>query len=266
MSIYDYMSNFWYKNEYKQCSMTEIALYFCLLYEANRQHWASPFMVVTKMLIARLGTTNQNIMKARKSLMQRGLITFSEGESKGKAAFYTLSLNTTDNNEHSQVLTQALTQTLPQEVTPALPQVMTESLTQALPPTNKKEEDTIREEKKGANVTPHSPHKKAMLTLDELKAKLLGDAEWQEGLSKQLDKVGINLSGEALKGKIIEFFDEQRGKNVTHKEEADCRSHVYNWINYRYKSNKYGQDRKREGRVGRVEISDNRPEDYEGAC
>ena len=47
MSIYDYLIYFWQKNEYDQCSLSEIALYFCLLHESNRQHWASPFKAST---------------------------------------------------------------------------------------------------------------------------------------------------------------------------------------------------------------------------
>ena len=67
MSIYDYLIYFWQKNEYDQCSLSEIALYFCLLHESNRQHWASPFKASTQMLMARLGTSKPN-MTARVSL------------------------------------------------------------------------------------------------------------------------------------------------------------------------------------------------------
>lgn len=262
MSIYDLITNFWFRNEYDQCSLSEVALYFCLLHEANRQHWASPFKAGTQMLIARLGTSNQNIMKAREGLMRRGLITFTKGEGKGKPALYTLNLNTSENG----VQPQPLTQTLTQEVTPSLTQVVTEALTPALPLLNKKEEDTIHVEKKDATITHSSSQQKVLLTLDDLQTKLLDDAEWQAGLSKRLATVGIPLSGEALRGKIIEFFDDQRGRNVTHKEEADCRSYVFNWIKYHTKTNNYGQEGRNDNKVGRAEISDNRPQDYQGAC
>lgn len=50
MGIYDYMNHFWFENENDPCSLSEGVLYFYLLYEANRQHWASPFKVSTQML------------------------------------------------------------------------------------------------------------------------------------------------------------------------------------------------------------------------
>ena len=96
MSIYDYLICFWQKNEYDQCSLSEIALYFCLLNEANRQHWVSPFKASTQMLIARLGTSKQNVMKARDCLMRRGLISYVKGDGKGKPALYTLLISSAD--------------------------------------------------------------------------------------------------------------------------------------------------------------------------
>jgi hypothetical protein len=262
MSIYDFITNFWFRNEYDQCSLSEVALYFCLLHEANRQHWASPFRASTQILIARLGTSNQNIMKAHEGLMRRGLITYSKGEGKGKPALYTLNLNTSEN----VVQPRPLTQTLTQEMTSSLTQVVTEALTPALPHFKKKDKDTIHVEKKDTSITHPSSQQKVLLTLDDLQTKLLDDAEWQAGLSKRLAAVGIPLSGEALRGKIIEFFDDQRGRNVTHKEETDCRSYVFNWIKYHTKTNNYGQKGRNDSKVGRAEISDNRPQDYQGAC
>ena len=73
MGIYDYMNHFWFENENDPCSLSEGVLYFYLLYEANRQHWASPFKVSTQMLAARLNTSKQNVMKARDGLRKRGL-------------------------------------------------------------------------------------------------------------------------------------------------------------------------------------------------
>ena len=236
MSIYDYLIYFWQKNEYDQCSLSEIALYFCLLHESNRQHWASPFKASTKMLMARLGTSKPNIMKARESLMRRGLISYVKGDGKGKPALYTL--------------TQQVTQVLP----PALP----------LP--NIKEEDSRNAVRKEKSSTPSPSQANKELTLDELQGKLLADTEWMNGLSKRLTAVGFNLSGDNLKGKINEFFDDLRSRKITHKEENDCRNYVFNWIKYHNKNNNYGQERKCESKAGPTQILDNRPEDYKGAC
>ena len=90
MGIYDHMNHFWFENENNPCSLSESVLYFYLLYEANRQHWVMPFKVSTQMLVARLNTSKQNVMKAREGLRKRGLIDFSKGEGKGKPVLYTL--------------------------------------------------------------------------------------------------------------------------------------------------------------------------------
>lgn len=246
MSIYDYLIYFWLKNEYDQCSLSEIALYFCLLHEANRQHWTSPFKASTQMLMARLGTSKQNVMKARDALMRRGLISYVKGDGKGKPALYTLLLSPAGDGGQSQEFTQPLPQMSP------------------LP--NKKEKDSINAVRKETLSTPSPSQSNKELTLDELQAKLLADTEWMNGLSKRLSAVGITLSGDDLRGKTNEFFDDLRSRKVTHKEENDCRNHVFFWIKYHNKNNNYGQERKCESKAGPTQISDNRPEDYKGAC
>lgn len=264
MNIFELMNYFWFRNENEPCSLSEMALYHYLLYEANRQHWATPFKVSTQMIQARLNTSKQNVMKAREGLMKRGLITYSKGEGKGKPALYTLLLHA---SEIKAEQTQPLSQQLTQQMTPALTQPLTTLLTQPLPPSNNKDDNTECVAKKEAEPPSPSLSNKVVLTLAELRDKLLGDGPWLLDLSRRLAIVGINLIGDNLKGKIIEFFEEQQSKGVTEKEETDCRNYVYNWI--RYHSNKkvnYGQDSRNESKVGRNQISTNRPEDYEGTC
>ena len=262
MSIYDYLICFWLKNEYDQCSLSEIALYFCLLHEANRQHWMSPFKASTQMLMVRRGTRKHNVMKTREAMMLRGLISYNKGDGKGKPALYTLLLNSAEKDQQSQELTQPLTQ----KMTPVMTQKVTETLPPALSLSNKKEEDTINAVRKDESSTPSPSQSNKELTLDELQEKLLADTEWMSGLSKRLTAVGFNLSGDNLRGKINEFFDDLRSRKITHKEENDCRNYVFNWIKYHCKNNNYGQERKCESKAGPTPISDNRPEDYKGAC
>lgn len=264
MSVFELMNYFWFCNENEPCSLSEIALYHYFLFEANRQHWPTPFKVSTLMIQARLNTSKQNIMKAREALMKRGLISYSKGEGKGKPALYTLHLGTSDNSrELPQQLSQPLTQELSHELTQPLPA----ALTPTLPFSNIKNGNTEYFEKKDT-VPPSPPSSdKVALTLPELREKLLSDGPWLLNLSKRLAGIGINLCGDSLKGKINEFFHEQQGKGITEKEEVDCREYVFNWI--RYHSNKkvnYGQDSRSESKGCRVEISDNRPKDYKGAC
>ena len=112
MGIYDYMNHFWFVNENEPCSLSETSLYFYLLYEANRQHWLMPFKVSTQMLVARLNTSKQNVMKAREGLRKRGLIDFSKGEGKGKLALYRLLLSETQSQSLPPTMTQLLSETL----------------------------------------------------------------------------------------------------------------------------------------------------------
>lgn len=251
MSIYDYMNHFWFENENDPCSLSEGVLYFYLLYEANRQHWASPFKVSTQMLAARLNTSKQNVMKARDGLRKRGLIDFSKGEGKGKPALYTLNLS----DEQLLQLPQPMTQPLTGSLACKLPQ--------SLPHSNIKEENNQKEGKE----EKHSPssNSKVVLSLSELRGKLLNDDSWLRELSDRLAKNKIILNGEELKDKIRGFFSEQELKGCKGKEEADCRDHVFNWINYKYKNN-YGNESKCNGQISTIKIEANRPEDYTGFC
>ena len=149
MGIYDYMNHFWFENENDPCSLSESVLYFYLLYEANRQHWVTPFKVSTQMLVARLNTSKQNVMKAREGLRKRRLIGFSKGEGKGKPALYTLTLTN---------IGEGVSQTLPlsQTMTPELTDLLPPKLSQTLPHSNNKEENNkeeVKEEKDNKGLT-----------------------------------------------------------------------------------------------------------------
>lgn len=256
MSIYDYMNHFWFQNENDPCSLSEIALYSYLQYEANRQHWVSPFKVSTQMLVARLNTSKQNVMKAREGLRKRGLIGFSKGEGKGKPALYTLSRDNIGEGVSTPPLSQTMTEVLTDSLTP--------KLSQSLPHSNIKEENNkeeVREEKQSS-----SSNSKIVLTLSELREKLLNDSPWQQELFSQFAKNGINLNEEALRKELSDFFDMLEQKGCKGKEEADCRQYAFNWINYNHKNKKYGKESKYFGKAGSAEISANRPEDYNGVC
>ena len=249
MGIYDYMNHFWFKNENDPCSLSETSLYFYLLYEANRQHWVMPFKVSTQMLVARLITSKQNVMKAREGLRKRGLIDLSRGEGKGKPALYTLLLSDLQSQSLSPMMTQQLSEEL------------TSKLSQSLPHSNIKEENNKEEVKED-----HSPstNSNIVLTLSELRTKLLNDNSWQQHMSSQLAKNGINLNAEALSKELTDFFDMLEQKGCKGKEEVDCRQYAFNWINYTHKNKNHGKESKCYGKAGSAEISANRPEDYNG--
>ena len=257
MGIYDYMNHFWFENENDSCSLSESVLYFYLLYEANRQHWVTPFKVSTQMLVARLNTSKQNVMKAREGLRKRRLIDFSKGEGKGKPALYTFCFANT-----GEGVPQTLP--LPQTLTPELTDSLPPKLSQSLPHSNIQEENNkeeVREEKQSSSSNSNN-----VLTLSELREKLLNDSSWQQDLSSQLAKNGINLNAEALRKELSDFFDMLEQKGCKGKEEADCRQYAFNWIKYNHRNKNYGKESKCNGKAGSVEISANRPEDYNGVC
>ena len=252
MGIYDYMNHFWFENENDPCSLSETSLYFYLLYEANRQHWVMPFKVSTQMLVARLNTSKQNVMKAREGLKKRGLIDLSKGEGRGKPALYTL--------HFSEVLSQSLSLMTTQQ----LPETLTSKLSQSLPLSNIKEDNNkkeVREEKKSP-----SPNSNNVLSLSELRAKLLNDSSWHHDLSSKLAPNGINLNPETVRKELSGFFDMLEQKGCKGKEESDCRQYAFNWINYNHKNKNHGKESKCYGKAGSAEISANRPEDYNGIC
>ena len=111
MSMYDYDHLFWSKNEHTPCSLTEAALYFFLLHEANRQRWKMPFCCNTSIICFRLCTSKQNIINARDKLKEKGLIDFTKGKGKGQPALYTL-LSSNESTKVTKKLTVQLTDQL----------------------------------------------------------------------------------------------------------------------------------------------------------
>ncbi len=257
MSIYDYMNHFWFENENAPCSLSESVLYFYLLYEANRQHWETPFKVSTQMLVARLNTSKQNVMKAREGLRKRGLIAFSRGEGKGRPALYTLCFA---NSGEGGPQTFPLSRTMTPKLTDSLPQ----KLSQSLPHSNIKEENNKKEVMEDKHSS--SSHSNHVLTLSELRTKLQDDSSWHHDLLLQLAKNGIDLNVETLRKELLDFFDMLEQKGYKEKQEADCRQYAFNWINYKHINKNHGNESKSYGKVGSVEISANRPEDYNGIC
>ena len=129
MNANDFMSQFWFQNQYEPCSPSETALYHYLLFEAEHQQWAMPFRIPTQMVMTYTGISKQGVKDARESLRKRGFITYSKGEGKGRPALYSLVHNDT-NELHTQQFRRI---TASQNVTDSKTQEMTEDVTQQLP-------------------------------------------------------------------------------------------------------------------------------------
>ena len=261
MNIIECMNHFWSQNVYEPCSPSETTLMFYLLFEAERQQWAMPFKVPTQLLIAYTGISKQSIVDAREGLMERGLITYTKGEGKGRPALYSLVLGKNDSVNIDHDSSQEATHNLTSEGTPVMPQkesqedtqIETQNTTQDQPCelTHEQIQEDVgilaqeqsqvmpqhTEEELSQQVSKEEPQSSSqMLSMTVLRKKLLDDKKWQEELREQLAKNGIELDNARLVKAIEEFFDYQERQEVTEHDEAECRKFVFYSIRKRFKN------------------------------
>lgn len=124
MNLYELSNRFWQEDEYAPFSTSEIALYFYLLHRANTRRWQMPLRCPTAMICCHLKTTRQNIVKARKSLRQRGFISFAPGKGKDTPSLYTIVENP-DTSASSDELSGQLSDKMTDELTHGLSDKMT---------------------------------------------------------------------------------------------------------------------------------------------
>jgi len=87
----DLINNFWSQNQVKQFTTTETALYFAILNIANNLRWKeSAISVASSTLAGMINVSRQTLINARKSLAEKGMISFVQGERRKCAAKYTI--------------------------------------------------------------------------------------------------------------------------------------------------------------------------------
>lgn len=260
MSIYDYLNYFWSRNQDVPCSQCEVALYHYLLFEANRQHWIMPIKVVTKKILCNLKMGKSSVMRAREGLMDKGFIRFSIGKGKDSPTQYVLLSSLQKDNQG--VLENGMLN-------------RTHDMTQIGPPNDSKcgtgsgthlNNITIRSEEDNNIPFISSSSNKDILPVSELHLKLIGDETWLDALMAKLKGVGIDICLDSLRHAVDDFFEMLQSKGITEKNEDDCKNYIFNWIKYHNKKNNYGQDSRNKSKSGRINIADNRPEDYAGLC
>ncbi|MEQ2407138.1 hypothetical protein AAAU27_03515 [Bacteroides ovatus] len=181
-----------------------------------------PFACHTAVICIRLSTTKQNICKARQHLKERGLIDFRTGSGIRAPAMYSL--------------TEPYTAQLSPPLTPWLPHELTVQFTHS----NIKDKETDKD-----IISNQHAREESLKSLDELEALLLADIGWQNSVSEMLAKKENGMTDTArIQGYIRDFFSEQRIGGSAQREESDCRSHFYHWINKQLKNNRHGTDRK----------------------
>ncbi len=249
INLYLLMQRFWRENEYDPFSTAEIAMYFFLIDRANRRRWEMPFKCPTSAVSAAIKVTRQSVVNARESLRERNLITYSKGTSKGSYPMYSL------------VLTDSLTESLPDGLTEDLRGILTENLPEDLTPYNI-EDRNIKDKISSSNKKDDA----RILSLDELEALLVSDEPWlNEIISLLSSSHQIELSD--LKSYLTDFFRYLRCQGSKGREEADCRRHFVNWLRKqpidKLKTNATKQPTNDTRRSSDVTASSAR--DYEGA-
>lgn len=255
VNIYEIMQRFWRENEYEPFSTAEIALYFFLIDRANSRRWQMPFKCPTSVISTTIQVTRQTVVNAREALSERNLIAYSKGTGKGSHPMYSL------------VLTDALTECLPDELTGTLPDGSTVGLSDSLTPYNI-EDRNIKEKIYSSNKIGDVK----ILGLEELEALLVNDEPWlREIISLLSPSCQIELP--ELKSYLGNFFRYLRCQGTKGREENDCRRYFVNWIKKQpinknkttlkptiYATNQPSNDARRPAGVSAQSASD-----YEGA-
>lgn len=246
MSIYDYLYRFWQESEHTPWSTTEAALYCLLLYEANRNYWKMPVCLHTSMIRFRLGTSKQNVLKAREGLQQRGYIRYKCGVSMESPAKYYL-------------LAVPLTPPLTEALTPE----MTDAVTGKLSP-NMIKEEIHKDDDNCQPVQSATKKEEVLISLSELKGLLLADKNWREEVISILAKEGFAVNQKIIGDYLERFFSSLKSKSEESKTETDCRQYFINWTRKVIKNSKHYEQRSNDQRRG-AEVTATSATDYDGA-
>ncbi len=90
MTYIDLINNFWRMHGSQEFGPNEIALYFYLLNECNRQGWPSPLVRPNSKICLGLGMTEPTLIRCRNKLKLRGVLDFESGKKSRKAPSYYL--------------------------------------------------------------------------------------------------------------------------------------------------------------------------------
>lgn len=211
-NIYELMRRFWRENEYEPFSTAAIALYFFLIDRANSRRWQMPFKCPTSVISSSINVTRQTVVNAREALRERKLITYSKGTGKGSHPMYSL------------VLTDNMTECLPDGLPEPLQDSETEELSDSLTPYNIEDRNI-----KDKNYSSNNIGDVKILSLEELERLLVNDEQWlREIISLLSPSCQIELP--ELKSYLYNFFLYLRCQGTKGREEDDCRRYFVNWI------------------------------------
>lgn len=202
LNMYELAYQFWRLAEEQSFTQSETSLYFLLLHRANLNRWEMPVRCPVTTACMLMGTSKQNILKARAGLIERGLISYARSDSRGRCGQY--------------MLLSFWQSQLPYELTNEL----TKGLSLELP--LYKIED---KEQKTSIINAREKLK----SVDELECEFNSDSEWIQKVVTTISSPYIQSSDD-VRTFIHHFFDIQRISKVNEREEADCRQHFINWL------------------------------------
>lgn len=90
MTYIDLINNFWRMHGSQEFGPNEIALYFYLPNECNRQGWPTPLVRPNAKICLGLGMTEPTLIRCRNKLKLRGVLDFESGKKSRKAPSYYL--------------------------------------------------------------------------------------------------------------------------------------------------------------------------------
>jgi len=92
INIIKEFNGFYARLEYEPVSANAVALWFGLLYIANRSRWRAEFTVDNATLAVRSRVSERALMRARRELVQKGYIVYAKGHCRVAPARYSLPL------------------------------------------------------------------------------------------------------------------------------------------------------------------------------
>lgn len=227
MRYIDYINRLWELNRSNRFKPSERELFFYLLNECNRQYWQMPVYCPTTVICATLGIDKSTIIRARQGLLQRGLISFTEGVQNSQAPAYTITMDAT-----ARATGNATAYT-----------------------TNTKDKTQINTSNSSAPE----------MSLDMLAERMENDLSWQQSVLDLLAKEHRSLPPDTiLNDYISNFFTYLRIQGYESREERDCRSHFYNKLIKEYlKSDKYENKFDKYDKRRGCGVSAAKPQDYD---
>ena len=255
-----FMAQFWRENETLLFSAKETQLYFFLLAEFNRLHRQSPFACSTQRIINCLGISRHTLCRLRETLQARGLIRYEEGRNLTAMPRYTLLTASQCAKADTQNGTQDGTQN--SQCANADTQECTQDGTQNSQCANTDTQDgtqdgtIIKRDKRNNSTTINEE----LLSLEELHARLLSDAEWLARVGALAAKQGIDAGEKRMRERLDEFFLYLQTCGTQTKTLGDAQRHFVNWLVKRAAST--SDRRQLPPRCVGVKLTDNSPEKF----